>query len=151
MNKKKFAVSAYIENDAHILLIDHVKQKEWVPVGGHIETYESPIDAVSREVEEETGLVLGKDVELEASLTSFQANMYDMPDLLAYEEHDVNPPGTVHLCFSFLLHATHRNIVPCHEYTNIKWISMPEVKEFQRVPKNVRRLLLAGFGHIHRQ
>lgn len=151
MNKKKFAVSAYIENDGCILLIDHVKQKEWVPIGGHLEQDESPVDAVTREVFEETGLLIGKDVELVTDLTSFQADLWKMPGLLAYEEHDVQPAGTVHLCFSFLLHAAHRDIVQCHEYTSTKWISFSDMRDLNRTPTNVRVLLMAAFGHIHRQ
>ncbi len=54
-------VSALIERDNHILLLRRSLSKdhgagEWEPVSGRVETGETPVDAVMREVMEETGL-----------------------------------------------------------------------------------------------
>ncbi len=54
--KKHFTVTAFVSTDDHTLLHWHRGNRMWLPPGGHIEPDEDPIDAVQREVEEETGL-----------------------------------------------------------------------------------------------
>ena len=39
-----------------ILLHYHPKVREWLPPGGHIEKNEDPLEAIVREINEETGL-----------------------------------------------------------------------------------------------
>ena len=56
-NKKRhFCSTAFIIDNDRILLVNHKKQKMWLPIGGHIEENETPDQAVEREVKEETGL-----------------------------------------------------------------------------------------------
>lgn len=57
--EKQFTASALITTTTFpkkILLIHHKKIKTWLQPGGHIEPTENPIEAVIREVKEETGL-----------------------------------------------------------------------------------------------
>ena len=54
--KIDFVVAAYIVNNDKVLLVDHLKLKSWLPVGGHIELDEDPDQALFREIEEECGL-----------------------------------------------------------------------------------------------
>ena len=49
-------VTAFIVKKNSILLHWHEKVKEWLPPGGHIEKNEDPIEALNREILEETGL-----------------------------------------------------------------------------------------------
>ena len=62
MKKLSETVLAYIEkDDSFLMLYRNKKQKDinankWIGVGGHIESNESVIDALKREIKEETGL-----------------------------------------------------------------------------------------------
>ena len=55
-------VLAYIEKDDSFLMLYRNKKKndinanKWIGVGGHLEIDETPVDALKREVKEETGL-----------------------------------------------------------------------------------------------
>lgn len=146
--KRQFAVSAYIEHNSQILLVNHVKQQAWVPIGGKLLVDETPLSAVTREVTEETGLEDEFDYTFYET-TSFEMGLSKMPGLLAYEEHAVLPIG-VHMCFSFLLAARHRFIKPCPEYTEAKWISVDEYRKME-MPPNVRALVGRCFSIIHGQ
>jgi 8-oxo-dGTP pyrophosphatase MutT (NUDIX family) len=53
---KHFTSSAYVVYEDKILLHWHLKVKEYLPPGGHINEDEDPIETVKREVKEETGL-----------------------------------------------------------------------------------------------
>lgn len=55
---REFTATAYILEERKILLLPHAKIGKWLPPGGHIEKGETPIEAVKREVLEETGLVI---------------------------------------------------------------------------------------------
>lgn len=70
-------VAAYIVYGRSVLLIDHVKLKRWLPIGGHIELEDDPEEALFREIEEECGLtkdlleVFGKKPEIISEGTKF--------------------------------------------------------------------------------
>ena len=51
-----FVVSVFIVYRDRVLLIDHKKYDEWLPIGGHIELDEDPDEALVREIREESGL-----------------------------------------------------------------------------------------------
>ena len=54
--KRHYTATALIVENNSVLLHYHEKIKMWLPPGGHIESNEDPIQAVIREVFEETGL-----------------------------------------------------------------------------------------------
>ncbi len=51
-----FVVSVFVVHRGRVLLIDHKKYDEWLPIGGHIELDEDPEEALFREIREECGL-----------------------------------------------------------------------------------------------
>ena len=158
MPENNFAVSAYIENESSILLVKHKKQQAWVPIGGKIEPNETPAIAVVREVREETGLIVGTDCEF-IPTRSFELGLTDLTGMLAYHEYS-SKPGGMHMCFSYILHSRHRNIVACDEYTETTWLNWPyfsaiaskkESVTFNGVPipPNVVKLLYRCFSCLH--
>lgn len=58
MIKRHYTASGLIVKNNSVLLHYHLKIKLWLPPGGHIEENEDPIQALKREVLEETGLVI---------------------------------------------------------------------------------------------
>lgn len=67
---RHFTATGFVVHDDSIALHWHLKIKAWLPPGGHIEPDEDPVQAVLREIEEETGLVAevvstGRKIELE--------------------------------------------------------------------------------------
>ena len=53
---RHFTATAFVVHDDHVALHWHPKVQEWLPPGGHIDANEDPVQAVVREVEEETGI-----------------------------------------------------------------------------------------------
>lgn len=55
--ERHFTATGFLVQDEATLLHWHAKLESWLPPGGHIEPNEDPVQAVLREVEEETGVV----------------------------------------------------------------------------------------------
>ena len=53
---RHFTATGFVVHDDSIALHWHLKVKAWLPQGGHIEENEDPVQAVLREIEEESGL-----------------------------------------------------------------------------------------------
>ncbi len=53
---RHFTATGFVVNSGAVLLHWHAKVKAWLPPGGHIEENEDPVQAVLREIEEETGV-----------------------------------------------------------------------------------------------
>jgi 8-oxo-dGTP pyrophosphatase MutT (NUDIX family) len=51
-----FVVSVFIVRRGKVLLVDHRRYDEWLPIGGHVELDEDPEEALYREIREECGL-----------------------------------------------------------------------------------------------
>jgi len=55
--RRHFTATGFVVNGSRTLLHWHKRLQQWMPPGGHIEPDEDPVQAVLREIEEETGLV----------------------------------------------------------------------------------------------
>ena len=53
---RHFTATGFVVHNGRVLLHWHAKVRAWLPPGGHIDENEDPVQAVLREVLEETGL-----------------------------------------------------------------------------------------------
>ena len=53
---RHFTATGFVISENHLALHWHPKVKAWLPPGGHIEANEDPVQAVLREIKEESGL-----------------------------------------------------------------------------------------------
>ena len=79
--ERHFTATGFVVHDGHIALHWHPKVKKWLPPGGHIESNEDPVQAVLREIMEETGVI------------AEVVTMDDFTDLKCPEQ--VKPPLTI--------------------------------------------------------
>ena len=79
--RRHFVATAFVVYGDAVLLHWHRKVKGWLPPGGHVEPNEDPVQAVLREVLEETGL----DVKIVPMVSMFQVENLDQ----------VQPPVTI--------------------------------------------------------
>ena len=54
---RHFTATGFVVHDRRVLLHWHPKVQAWLPPGGHIDENEDPVQAVLREIVEETGVV----------------------------------------------------------------------------------------------
>lgn len=54
---RHFTATGFVVDGSRTLLHWHKRLQQWMPPGGHIEPNEDPVQAVLREIHEETGLV----------------------------------------------------------------------------------------------
>jgi len=128
--RRAFSVAVYARRGERVLVIEHRRLKTWLPIGGEIEAGETPLEAATRELREETGLA-GAFRPLIGALDGVP------PGLIGYEEHPAGSKG-LHLNFAFVADVPTRELSACDEYTAVRWVGDPVPVE---CPLNVRQLV----------
>ena len=78
---RHFTATGFVVHAGRVLLHWHPKVGAWLPPGGHVEPNEDPVQAVVREVREETGV---------------EAEVVNLAQPLALDyPHQVEPPVTI--------------------------------------------------------
>lgn len=149
---KHFTVSAYMvtgEVKPRILLVYHRKLNKWMQPGGHIERYENPLEALAREVAEETGL------DIKAHLAAQGDRGDGVLRLLrpAFIEQQPIPahgdePEHFHLDIGYALRISPSTVQPDkNESQRIGWFdntSVHQLDMFDNVQKTVMEVLRAA-------
>ena len=104
---KHFTSNGYVIYKNQVLLHLHKKINQYLPPGGHVEANETPVDAVLREIKEETGL----DVEL---ITNMDSNSFSYPLTIPVPEwillEDIDDPVIgFHQHIDFIYYCTPKN------------------------------------------
>jgi 8-oxo-dGTP diphosphatase len=133
--RRAFSVAVYARRGDRVLVIEHRRLKTWLPIGGELESGETPLEAAVRELREETGLA-GTFADLAGALDGVP------PGLLGYEEHPAGSKGT-HMNFVFVCRiADGLDVTPNDEYGAWRWVNRAELEQLES-PLNVRQ-----FGYV---
>jgi 8-oxo-dGTP diphosphatase len=144
--RRAFSVAVFARRTAgadagRVLLIKHRRLGTWLPVGGELERNETPLEAATRELFEETGLV-GRFSSLLDEVSGAPAG------LMGYEEHQAGSKG-LHLNFCFVADVDDQPVRGCDEYDDYRFVDADQLRALA-CPANVRELgLRALVGGRH--
>jgi 8-oxo-dGTP diphosphatase len=106
---RHFTATTFIVCQEKVLLHFHKKLKRWLPVGGHIERDELPLDAAIREVKEECGL--------EVTFANQHQELFESKDV-----KELLQPSCMLL----------ENINPFHQHIDFVYFAKSETLEFDK-------------------
>ncbi len=138
-----FAASGAIVHDNKVLLLLHHKLHKWLMPGGHVELTETPLEAVFREVEEETGLK-PDDLTLITPYSdnlSFNRNLdtnITQPMPFDIDIHEAGEDGHKHIDFGYILISSTPNFtLEENGATDMRWFTLEEIEHLENTPVGV--------------
>jgi ADP-ribose pyrophosphatase YjhB (NUDIX family) len=143
--RRHFTVTGFVVREDRTALHWH-RLGMWLPPGGHVETDEDPVQAVFREVAEETGL----SVEILPPGTPFEypdppqlpapvaMAIYDIPG----DSHEAAPHQ--HIDFIYFTRALTGDPIEGEDRTQWRWFDEPELRSSSELQSDVRELALAA-------
>ena len=155
--ERHFTVSGFLSHNGRTALHWH-RLGLWLPPGGHIEPNEDPIQAVLREIEEETGV---EALIVPTSTPYLHLDPRQLPPPVTIGVYEIDEPGNPHQHIDFVYFARPRS--PGEAGTpelagrpdqgeGWRWVSREELREpgallagpegSAPVPEDVRRLAL---------
>ena len=128
-----------------ILMINHRKQRVWLPPGGHVEGNELPDDAVLREIFEETG-VRARIIPGGHGLSVADENCRELARPFTILLEDIEKDGAHnHIDLVYLCEALTEDLTPQDAETDgIGWFAyeeIPKLKTYENVIKTVAKAL----------
>jgi 8-oxo-dGTP pyrophosphatase MutT (NUDIX family) len=143
-----------VVHDGAVLLIEHVKLGWWMPPGGHIDPNEDPVEAVLREILEETALKC--EIASEEQFTYAGGGVRTIPRPFTILIEDVpESDGTIHqhIDFIYLLRPVSdpAALIPQDgEVTGIRWVRADQLGELP-MPEELPALIEAALAHSESQ
>lgn len=158
--KRHFTATGFVVDGSRTILHWHRRLQQWMPPGGHIEADEDPVQAVLREIEEETGLIT-EVIPVQQSATFAYPQQVPAPYTILIE--DIPGPGEPHkhidmIYFCRPVDASAREF---DADQTLRWVSEDELKATRgievagfgvsaRVPDDVRELALVAIQAARR-
>lgn len=142
MAKKCIVASGVLVENRKVLMIKHKRLGVYIYPGGHVENNETPIEAVRREFEEETGIVVEP---IGFTNGIIDENVVERPMPLVILEEIVKYPEETHIHFD-LIYLVKR---VGGELKNGEWIDVRGIDHIHTFP-NVRRVVKLAYDTLYR-
>jgi 8-oxo-dGTP diphosphatase len=134
-DRRAYSVAVFAVFKGRVLFVKHRLLGMWLPVGGEVESGETPLEAATRELKEETGLV--------ATWPVLPDHVDGTPGgFIGFEEHEAGPKG-LHMNFNFVAVVdTDQVALEERALSEFKWLEPKQVIEAydDDVPFNVKQL-----------
>lgn len=133
--KKHFTTTAYIaskiDGEYKVLLHKHKKLNIWIAIGGHIEENENPIQALLREVKEETNLEINLIKNEGELLKTNQVEELSAPVTILEEKIPLYKDEPAHFHIDLIYFATCKNPKNIKIQEKYGWFSSSDLKRKQ--------------------
>jgi 8-oxo-dGTP pyrophosphatase MutT (NUDIX family) len=138
-----YTASALIVHDNKVLLLLHHKMQLWLPPAGHVELNEHPIEALYREVEEETGLtkehltmITPYTDNLSIERDPAQNKVLPMP--FDMDVHTVNDGGHRHIDFAYILISDTDKVFREEDKADeLAWFTLDQIDKLSPMPRKI--------------
>ena len=131
---RHFTATGYVVSGDALLLHWHAKVQAWLPPGGHVEPNEDPVQAVLREVIEETGIAAEVVAASPVLDIAWQAQLVPPAAILVEEIHDPVGGDHEHIDLIYFCRPTGA-IAPLMD--GCRWVARRDLAE--GVPLEARR------------
>ncbi|RFA98539.1 NUDIX hydrolase [Pyrobaculum aerophilum] len=142
MTKKCIVASGVLVENGKVLMVRHKRLGVYIYPGGHVEHNETPIEAVKREFEEETGIVVEP---IGFTYGIIDENAVERPMPLVILEEVVKYPEETHIHFD-LIYLVKR---VGGDLKNGEWIDVREIDRIETFP-NVRKVVSLALSTLYR-
>lgn len=137
-----YTVSAIIIHDDKVLLLLHHKLQMWLPPAGHIELNETPLEALFRETEEESGLTPDN----LTLVTPYSDNLrfardedksITQPMPFDIDIHAFGSTNHRHIDFAYILSSDTDIVTPeADGAQELRWFTLEELASLDQTPKS---------------
>jgi 8-oxo-dGTP pyrophosphatase MutT (NUDIX family) len=153
--KRHFTATGFVVDGSRTLLHWHKRLQQWMPPGGHIEPDEDPVQAVIREIEEETGVETEVIAEKEAAPFDYPKQL-PAPYTILVEDipgRDTSEEGHKHIDMIYFCRAVDGSARRPVDDPTLRWVDEEELRQAApldvagcgvsvAVPEDVRQMAL---------
>ena len=144
-----FTVTGNIVYEGTFLLIKHKFLPFWLPPGGHIELSETPIEALYKEIREESGIDQN-DLTLVETTSSPSGNANgSIPLPFDINIHPIGDAGHRHIDLGYMLISSTNEVNPEEgESQEWKWFTKNEIELSDLITPNVKKRAMFALEYI---